>query len=153
MPFFWKCPCGDQNYYKGKKTTDAVTTCSSCSLKSRIFRYKIVVSIPPKTTPKNTDALDSMVHALYPMVKDVSLGRDLNKSTIIEGLNNTIRIYRNSKITREGSRITKRKPGEGKKVLEWVERHENQQSVPLLVVHHPYFQKVLLAYQELEKLR
>lgn len=53
MPFFWKCPCGDQNYYKGKKTTDAVTTCSSCRLKSRIFQYKIVVSVPPKP-PKTT---------------------------------------------------------------------------------------------------
>lgn len=81
------------------------------------------------------------------------LGVDFNRAVIIEGLNDTIRIYKNSYVTREGSRVSKKNAAEGKKVLEWVERHENQLSVPLLVTYHPYFVKVLAAYQELKKLR
>ena len=55
MGFFWKCPCGSRNFYKGGLTTEAVTTCSACKRKSRIFQYKIVAITtpkPPETTPK-----------------------------------------------------------------------------------------------------
>ena len=30
MDFFWICPCGHENSYKGKKTTTANSDCSKC---------------------------------------------------------------------------------------------------------------------------
>lgn len=151
-----KCPtCGTEKEIDGTETRVRCANKEDCGK-----RFYVKGNIVPEKgdrkdnnrTSKNRDALDSMVHALYPMVKDVSLGRDINKSAIVEGLNNTIRIYRNSKINKEGSRVKKNDP-EGKKVLEWVELHESQRPIPLLVAHHPYFLKVLDAYRELEKLR
>ena len=97
MPFFWKCPCGDQNYYKGIKTTDAITTCSACSLKSRIFQYKIVVSIPqkpPKTTPK-PQALEynGMVKSLI-IALNYAINTIKNKKPVVDkDVNSTWYIY------------------------------------------------------------
>lgn len=52
MGFFWICPeCGNKNFYRGGLTTEAVTTCSGCRLKLRIWKQKVVAK-PPKTTPK-----------------------------------------------------------------------------------------------------
>lgn len=42
MGFFWQCPCGSKNFYRGGLTTEAVTTCSACSTKMRIWKYRIV---------------------------------------------------------------------------------------------------------------
>ena len=57
MGFFWCCPqCGTKYFYRGSKTTEAVTTCTPCNLKLRIFQYKIEEK-PPETTeelPKTT---------------------------------------------------------------------------------------------------
>ena len=97
MPFFWKCPCGIQNYYKGKKTTDAVTTCSSCRLKSRMFRYKIVVSVPPKP-PKTTlkpQALEynGMVKSLI-IALNYAINTIKNKKPVVDkDVNSTWYIY------------------------------------------------------------
>ena len=147
LGFFWKCPkCHVESYYSGSKTTDAITTCKACSAKLRIWKHKVVEKTTPKpqiTTKNHTKIIE----------EDLSFGADFNRPVIIEGLNDTIRIYKNSYVTREGSRVSKKNAAEGKKVLEWVERYENQLSVPLLVTYHPYFVKVLAAYQELKKLR
>ena len=102
---------------------------------------------------KTNETKDKTIILNEPKIEDLTLGYDFNRHVIIEGLNDTIRIYKNSYVTREGSRVSKKNAAEGKKVLEWVERHENQLSVPLLVTYHPYFVKVLAAYQELKKLR
>ena len=59
MGFFWQCPgCKKQYFYRGSKTTEAVTTCTPCNLKLKIFQYKIeekppeTTDLPPKTTNK-----------------------------------------------------------------------------------------------------
>ena len=41
MSFDWKCDCEHTNTYKGKKTTDANSTCSNCSKTQRIWKLKI----------------------------------------------------------------------------------------------------------------
>ena len=60
MGFFWRCPgCKTEYFYRGSKTTDAVTTCTPCSLKLKIFKYRIIEK-PPETTdklPKTTTKL------------------------------------------------------------------------------------------------
>ena len=56
MGFFWKCPCGKENFYSGRKTTDAVTTCSACKKSMKVFQYKVVVKSTNKQ-PKTTDKL------------------------------------------------------------------------------------------------
>ena len=143
MGFKWSCPiCLETHVYGGKATTKATARCGDRNLK--IWQYRILPPLPPKKPPKATNKV---------ITEDLSLGYDFNRSVIIEGLNDTIRIYKNSYVTREGSRVSKKNAAEGKKVLEWVERYENQLSVPLLVTYHPYFVKVLAAYQELKKLR
>jgi len=51
MGFKWLCPCGVENQYNGKLTTDAVTSCPTCGYKYRIWKYKIVEpQIPHETT-------------------------------------------------------------------------------------------------------
>jgi hypothetical protein len=84
--------------------------------------------------------------------EDLTLGGDFDRTVLIAGLMDTIKIYKNKVLDKDG-KILPRGNSHGKKVLEWVERHETQREVPLLVVHQSYFQKVLKAYLELEKLR
>ena len=48
MGFKWLCPCGVENQYNGKLTTDAVTSCPTCGYKYRIWKYKIIEAINPK---------------------------------------------------------------------------------------------------------
>ena len=58
MGFKWNCTCGEINYYSGKHTTDAITTCPHCGGKTRIWKFKInepqkpheTTEIPQKTT-------------------------------------------------------------------------------------------------------
>ena len=58
MGFKWNCTCGEINYYSGKHTTDAITTCPHCGGKTRIWKFKInepqkpheTTQIPQKTT-------------------------------------------------------------------------------------------------------
>ena len=62
MGFFWLCPCGHQNFYSGSKTTDAVTSCSSCKKSMKVFQYRKVVSPTKigKKQPKTTDKLPTI---------------------------------------------------------------------------------------------
>jgi len=59
MGFLWFCPtCKLEWTYKGKLTTDAITTCPECHIKQRIWNLKVVepqkphetTEIPQKTT-------------------------------------------------------------------------------------------------------
>ena len=60
MGFLWVCPnCKFEWTYKGKLTTDAITTCPECRVKMRIWQYKVdnkpqkpheTTEIPQKTT-------------------------------------------------------------------------------------------------------
>lgn len=84
--------------------------------------------------------------------EDLYIGQDLDRNVLIAGLMDTIKIYKNKVLNKDG-KILKKNSIDGKKVLEWVERYENQKWVPMLVVHQAYFQKVDLAYKELNKLR
>lgn len=90
MSFWWLCPeCDAKNYYKGKKTTDAVTSCSSCRLKLRIFQHKVVVSVPnkpPKTTQKpqfylNGD-LKSLIIALNYAINTIKNKKEVREKKI-----------------------------------------------------------------------
>ena len=87
------------------------------------------------------------------IIEDLSVGNDFDRTVLIAGLMDTIKIYKNVVLNRDGKRLTKRNASEGKRVLEWVEQYENQVAVPMLVVYSTYFQKVHLAYKELKKLR
>jgi len=48
MGFFWLCPCGSKNFYKGDKTKDANSTCSSCKKTQKIWS-KRVIEVPTKS--------------------------------------------------------------------------------------------------------
>ena len=145
-----KCPkCGTIRDISGTETR---VRCPSEECKAR---YYVTSNI---YVPKDRDNYGTITYTndtitpVYGHYNDYSLGKDLNKSVIIEGLNDSIRIYKNSYIDREGSRVPKKKANDNaKKVIEWVERYENQQSVPLAVAFHPYFMKVKAAREELQK--
>ena len=67
MGFKWLCPCGVENQYNGKLTTDAVTSCPTCGYKYRIWKYKIVEpQIPHETTEipqKTTTSYKTVIKA------------------------------------------------------------------------------------------
>jgi len=51
MGFKWLCPCEVENQYDGNKTVTAITTCKSCRVKARIWKYRILKpQIPHETT-------------------------------------------------------------------------------------------------------
>ena len=85
--------------------------------------------------------------------EDLTLGANFDRTVLIAGLMDTIKIYKNKFLGRDGKILGTVHKEEGKKVLEWVEMWNDQKVVPLLVVHQAYFQKVDLAYKELKKLR
>lgn len=146
MGFKWNCPeCGEVHSYGGKATTKATARCGSRNLK--IWQYRIQ---PPKDTDKPPISHQKKTVSLR---EDLSLGADFNRSVLIAGLMDTIKIYKNKVLSREGKILAKGNFSEGKKVLEWVEDYDSQKAVPMLVVHQAYFQKVDLAYLELKKLR
>ena len=43
--FSWICTCGSKNEYNGKREKDAITTCSRCGTKLRIWRLRILDDI------------------------------------------------------------------------------------------------------------
>lgn len=145
-----KCPhCGTEREIKGTENRVRCPSKGGCG--ERYYVKDNIVPLEDKKEDKND--IVGTKEIIPTKIEDLSFGADFNRSVIIEGLNDTIRIYKNSYVNREGSRVSKKNSAQGKKVLEWVERYENQLSVPLLVTYHPYFAKVLAAYQELKKLR
>ena len=117
------------------------------------FYTKENVYIEPKKKTIETKPKTNKTVLNDPTIReDLCLGADFNKTVLIAGLMDTIKIYKNKVLSRNG-RILKQNSIEGKKVLEWVEIYDDQKPVPMLVVHQAYFQKVDLAYKELKKLR
>ena len=55
MGFFWICPCGHENYYKGSKTTNVVVQCKGCKSKVKASSHKIPEKkeIKPRLTTEN----------------------------------------------------------------------------------------------------
>lgn len=45
MGFKWKCACGHENNYKGKKTTTANSDCSKCKKNQKIWSKRIIDQI------------------------------------------------------------------------------------------------------------
>ena len=53
MGFKWLCGCGKENYYNGKLTKGAITTCPECQVKQRIWNLKIVEPQKPQKPQEN----------------------------------------------------------------------------------------------------
>lgn len=150
MDFKWLCACGHENFYNGKKTKTANSDCSKCKKNQKIWSKKII-EVP--TTPDQIRPKKSEVPTIEIIREDLYLGVDYDRTVLIAGLMDTIKIYKNKFLGRDGKILGTVHKEEGKKVLEWVEMYDNQKAVPMLVVHQAYFQKVDLAYKELKKLR
>ena len=157
MGFKWRCPSCEWEYtYNGIHLEKAGGKCSNekCSRYrkiTKIYQYRVIeIDIP--NIPKKVDSIPEKVYN-QTVREDVSLGADLDRTVLIAGLMDTIKIYKNKFLDRDGKILPKANSHEGKKVLEWVEMWNDQKIVPMLVVHQAYFQKVDLAFKELKKLR
>ncbi|GAH03468.1 unnamed protein product, partial [marine sediment metagenome] len=139
MGFFWKCPACEKEYtYNGIHLKKAGGKCSNekCSRYkkiTKIYQYRVIkIDIP--NIPKKVDNIPEKVYT--PTIReDVSLGADLDRTVLIAGLMDTIKIYKNKFLDRDGKILPKANSHEGKKVLEWVEMYDSQKAVPMLVVH------------------
>lgn len=56
MGFKWKCKCGHENEYKGKKTKTANSDCSKCKKNQKIWSKRIieVPTIPDHSRPRKS---------------------------------------------------------------------------------------------------
>lgn len=57
MGFFWICPCGHNNHYKGKKTKTANSDCSKCKKNQKIWAKRVieVPTNPDGSRPKRSE--------------------------------------------------------------------------------------------------
>ena len=149
MGFKWNCTCGAINTYKGSKTTDANSTCSNCGKTMRIWKYREVTEVP--TNSNNFQQKNVGIPTTTRVMVDLTLGNGFDRAVLRAGLNDTINIYKNKYLNEMGE-ITNKNDTGSKKVLEWIQLWDHEKAIPLMVSHANYFQKVLLAYEELKKL-
>jgi len=93
MGFFWICPCGHENYYKGDKTTNVVVTCLGCKSVIKASSHKkpeikLEVTRPttnylPRTTNKlRTVKINGMVQSLI-IALNYAINTIKNKEEVI----------------------------------------------------------------------